>query len=425
MEFSMTSNVKAALNPKAALAASVLAFAGLTLAKADDIKDGRIAIVDISYSLLAEDGSPDEKTFKALHDANVLVIGRYMSRCPQHDKYGNLWRKRLIDGSTRYPDAEAKAILAENFAILSIYQYNNRGPKFAGEISGPECFKSSHENEIRLAKSPQAREGILDAEAALLQAKAIHQPKHTVIYFGVDYYFPHNPKKPDVEKAGILAYFQEIKNQFDPAEYRIGAYAGGDILKMLLGDNPDHKKLIDVAWIAPSASYPGSSDFHSHGPWALFQSEADNEKLVLDNGKCVTGVSYDTNIQNVAADDDLGFWDKNGIYKVPAQRTQAIYQQRRFICDRRNLSMPTAAKSCSGPINLNSCKPTSNGEPCFIRTVRVKPGSVGGDLAIDFHEYGTFDFTISARRVTASMKDKPLYEHAPWDSEFCPPLPKH
>jgi hypothetical protein len=410
-------------NLKAALAASLLAFAGLTLANADDIKDGRIAVVDISDNLLAKDGSPNKKAFKALHDANVLVIGRYMGRCPQHDKDGNLWRKRLIDGSTKYPDAEAKAILDEGFAILSIYQYNNRGPKFAGK-SYPECFKSSHENEIRFAKSPQAREGILDAEAALLQAKAVHQPKHTVIYFGVDYYFPHNPKKPDVEKAGILAYFQEIKKQFDPAGYRIGAYAGGDILKMLLGDNPDHKKLIDVAWIAPSASYPGSSDFHSHGPWALFQSQADNEKLVLDDEACVTAVSYDTNIQNVAADDDLGFWDKSGIYKVPAQRTKAIYEQRRFICDRRNLSMPTATKSC-GPISLKSCEKTSNGEPCFIRTVRVKPGSGGDDLPIDFHEYGKFDFTISSRRVTASIKDKPLYAHAPWDSGFCPPPPKH
>jgi hypothetical protein len=409
---------------RAALAASLIALAGLPPAKADDIKDGRIAIVDISYSLLAEDGSPDERAFKALHDANVLVIGRYMSRCPQYDDDGKLWRKRLIDGSARHPDAEANAIRERGFAILSIYQYNNRGPKFAGEKSWPECFTSSHEDEIRRARSPQAREGILDAEAALLQAEAVHQPKHTVIYFGVDYYFPHNPGKPAVEKAGILAYFQEIRKQFDPAGYRIGAYAGGDILKMLLGDNPDHQKLIDVAWIAPSASYPGSSDFHSHGPWALFQSQADNHKLVLDDGTCSTRISYDTNIQNVAADDDLGFWDRNGLYKVPAQRTKAIYQQRRFICDRRDLRMPAASKSCEGPTSLKSCERTPNGEPCFIRTVRVKPGSTAEDLPIDFREYGAFDSTISARRVTASIEDKPLYAHAPWDPGFCPP-PAH
>src|SRR5438270_6422012 len=73
---------------------------------------------------------------------------------------------------------------------------------------------------------------------------------------------------------------------------------------------------------------------------------------------------------------------------------------------------------------LKTCERTSNGEPCFIRTVRVKPGSIRDDLSIDFHEYGKFDLIISARRVTASIKDKPLYKNAPWDAGFCPPLPK-
>jgi Domain of unknown function (DUF1906) len=397
-------------------------FTAAQCVAADPVDEGRIAIVDISYSLISEKGEPDEATFKQLRDSGVLVIGRYMSRCQQFDKQGKLWRKRLVDGPTA--DTEAKAVVAHDFAILSIYQYNNRADKFTGRFSGRECITSSHEDDIRKATSPQAREGILDAEAALQQADAIHQPPQTVIYFGVDYFYPENPKS-NVERDGVLAYFEEIKKQFDLKGYRIGAYAGGDVLKLLLGDNPKHKRLIDVAWIAPSASYPGSSDFHTHGPWDLFQSEADNATIVSNGGKCSNGISYDTNIQNVAAaDKDLGFWDKNGLFKVPGQRTQAIFDQRRFICDRRNLRMPAPATSCGGPVTTRSCeKSPTNGEPCFDRTVRVKPGQTNDNLQVDFHEYGAFDYTVPAWRLTGSLRGKPLYEHAPWDTKLCPNVP--
>lgn len=114
------------------------------------------------------------------------MIGRYFSRCQQY-RDGKFWRKRLIDGDPKRQDGEAQAILENGFAIMSIYQYNNREEKFAGRVY-PPCIKTKYEKEIEAA-SPQAREGILDAEAALAQAEAVKQPKKTVIYFGVDYDF--------------------------------------------------------------------------------------------------------------------------------------------------------------------------------------------------------------------------------------------
>src|SRR5215813_1287888 len=298
-------------------------------AAADPLQEGRIAIVDISESLVADsEGRPIKPIFEHLRKSGVLVIGRYFSRCQQrYPKTGKLWRKRLINGDPTRPDGEAQTILQNGFAIMSIYQYNNR------------------------EASPQAREGILDAEAALAQAAAVKQPKGTVIYFGVDYPFSKNNSG---QRNGVLTYFREIKKQFDAAGYRIGAYADGDALSLLMGDNPENEKLIDVAWLLPSPSFPGNSDFHTNKHWHLFQSQADNTVLVLNDGKCM-GVEYDVNIQNMAAAaEDLGFWDKNGSYKVPEERTKAIFNQRRFVCDRRGLSLPAPAESCSTMLNLRS-----------------------------------------------------------------------
>src|SRR5262249_42242821 len=296
--------------------------------------------------------------------------------------------------------------------------HNNREDKFAGRFTGPTCIKRKYEKEIRDA-SPQAREGILDAEAALAQAAAVKQPKGTVIYFGVDYPFSKNNSG---QRNGVLTYFREIKKQFDAAGYRIGAYADGDALSLLMGDNPENEKLIDVAWLLPSPSFPGNSDFHTNKHWHLFQSQADNTVLVLNDGKCM-GVEYDVNIQNMAAAaQDLGFWDKNGSYKVPEERTKAIFNQRRFVCDRRGLSLPAPAESCSTTLNLRSCAKRRDGsEPCFARTVRLNPNQQGGGkLQIDFRDYGRFDSRIEQGRVTESLAVKPLYEAAPWASKLCP-----
>ncbi len=386
-------------------------------AAADPLQEGRIAIIDVSHSLVANDaGRPIKLIFEDLRKSGVLVIGRYFSRCEQHyPKTGKFWRKRLIDGDPNRPDGEAQAILQNGFAIMSIYQYNNREDKFAGRFKGPACIKTRYEKEISTA-SPQAREGILDAEAALDQAAKVKQPKNTVIYFGVDYRFDKNNRR---QRDGVLAYFREIRKQFDAAGYRIGAYADGDALSLLMGDNPKNEKLIDIAWLLPSTSFPGNSDFHTNKHWHLFQSQADNNKLVLDHGTCID-VEYDVNIQNIAAaGEDLGFWDKNGSYKVPEARTTAIFNQRRFVCDRRELRLQSSVESCGTPFTLRSCAKTKDGEPCFARTVRVNPDQKGGDgtLQIDFRDYGKFDGSIEQRRLTQSLAVKPLYAAAPWASK--------
>lgn len=221
-------------------------------------QDGRVAIVDISDSLVADSAGRSVKSvFDELRRSGVLVIGRYFSRCQQHHSDGTLWRKRLVDGDPNRADGEAQAILKNDFAIMSIYQYNNREDKFAGRFSGPICIETKYAKEIATA-SPQAREGILDAEAALAQAAAVKQPQHTAIYFGVDYGFNREDRD---QMDGVLDYFREIKKQFDAAHYRVGAYADGDALSLLTGDNPKKEKLIDLAWLLPSTSFPGIQSF--------------------------------------------------------------------------------------------------------------------------------------------------------------------
>lgn len=299
---------------------------------------------------------------------------------------------------------------------MSIYQYNNRRGKFSGERYR-DCTKTKYQKEVSAATSNQAREGILDAEAALDQADAVGQPKKTVIYFGVDYNFD---EKNDTERGGLLAYFQEVKKKFSQTEYRIGAYASGDALRVLSGDNPQREKLIDIAWLLPSASFAGNSNFHSKGPWHIFQSQADNKILISNQNKCLN-IEYDTNIQNLtAASQDLGFWNKDGAYKVPVERTTAIFNQRRFVCDRRGLTLLRAAASCTEKHKPRSCEPGDSGEPCYARSVRVAPQkNPGGILNIDFRDYGRFDGKIKGRRLTRSFGTKPLYERAPHDKSVC------
>src|SRR5262249_41447534 len=98
---------------------AVLVFiVSTSCAAADRLQEGRVAIIDISQSLLADsEGRPIRPIFEDLHKSGVLVIGRYFSRCQQY-RDGKLWRKRLVDGDPNRSDGEAEAILQNGFAIM-------------------------------------------------------------------------------------------------------------------------------------------------------------------------------------------------------------------------------------------------------------------------------------------------------------------
>ena len=386
------------------LSAFSLALLTATNAAADRLKDGRIAIIDVSNSLLEEDdGTPiTDPPFDQFKEAGVLVIGRYFSRCPQKHEDGSLWRKRLIDGVSKKVDGEANAIREHGFAIMSIYQFNNRKGKFSGSFYGI-CGETKYAKELKEAKTNQAKEGILDAEAAINQALAVHQPPKTVIYFGIDYDFEYGNA---AEKQGILDYFGELKKQFDKADYRIGAYADGDALRVL-AESPFH--LMDVAWLVPSPGFSGTYQ------WDLFQSKTDNKKMMLDGGRCLN-LEYDTNIQSAAAQDkDLGFWNKDGLYNVPPERTREIFSQRKFICNARGLQMPAPATSCKSQQAVSACRfIKDNGWSCYDRTVRVDPDQKDGDdVRVDYYDYGKFDTMIEQKRLNTSLADKPDWDRAP------------
>jgi Domain of unknown function (DUF1906) len=383
-----------------------VALATTSAAGADPLADGRIAIADLSFNLLDLDGKPNQPAFDQLRQSGVLVIGRYYARCPQG-------RKRMIDvGINQKPDAEVQEIFHQGFAILSIYQFNSREGKFAdGNLY--EVCATTKQAELNAAPSNIVKEGILDAEAALSQANAVGQPDKTVIYFGVDYNFQKNNSN---EKENVLAYFREIKKQFDsdhlnPHHYRVGAYADGDALELLT----DKKEpLIDIAWLVPSASYSGTSRFHRSGLWDLFQSGADIKTMTSSTGKCAP-LDHDVNVQNPDSKKDFGFWGKQGAFPVPADRTTAIYNQRRFICDAQGLQLPGPQLSCDVPPPVSECSfVPSNGWSCYDRAVRVKPGQDGaGPVVVDRYDNGTFNAPIERKRLTSSFATKPDWNKAP------------
>lgn len=416
------------------LVALIILPAAITVAQpatAGPMEDGGIAIIDVSDSTTGEQQS---KRLEKLQQAGVLVVGRYYARCRQYVKNRRtgkweLWRKRLIDNDPAEAGGEAKSLLTR-FALLSIYQYRSNivdkfttglpDPQPLPGVIGPICDPAT--NAAVAAESPSPRrEAILDAEAAVRQAHLVNQPPKTAIYFGVDFLFD---KSVPAQKNGVLVYFTEVKRILDAADYRVGAYGDGDALELL---KENHK--IELAWLSPSAAFPGSTGTDAIKKWDLFQSQADNRVFVSGGDTCVD-LEYDTNIQNPQGNKDLGFWTATGGFQVPDARTKEIFDQRRFVCDRRSLKLTRKMRSCADLRSNTSkemdCSPTPDGEPCFAKTVRVLPGGETSVSArIDFRDDGTFNHpsfpsAIESRRLSKSLKERPPYRDAPWSQALCP-----
>jgi hypothetical protein len=270
---------------------------------------GRIAIIDT-----AVDTRPYLHKLKA---AGVKVIGRYLGRCPQWDG------KRLIDnGGAGTPGSEINAILDNGFALLSIYQYLSNNPyKFSGKGYSVRTgrYFTLKDAACRAPANPPhtaQQEAELDAHAAVRQARAIGQPPGTAIYFAVDFNFH---RTDTVTRKRLLIYFHTVNRIVEGAGYLLGAYGSGDALALLR-----EQDLVDFTWLSASRGYAGSSVFHNSGEWHLFQNWTDVKWFTKTvGGKCVTSgaLAVDTNIQNKRfANGFIGFWNRDGPYKVPAKR---------------------------------------------------------------------------------------------------------
>ena len=388
-----------------------------TVALAGPLEDGRIAIIHASQSVLIDSHEkPRPNVLPKLRAAGVEIIGRYLGRCRQGHKGHWRWTVLLAHGGA-HRRAEVNAILDAGFGIMSFYQYkagDADGPrKFAhglGEQHDPtRCENTAAAARFPVSDSPE-KEGILDAQAAVKQAHELGQPAGTAIYFAADFNFDKtNPAMVN----GVLKYFRQVRAELSKKEngYLVGGYGNGDVLGMLLGDNPAREKLIDLAWLSPSPAHHGSSKFHNTGRWNVIQSASDNKVAYTGTGECFD-FEYDADVQNAASTSSyIGAWTRAGRYFVTPARTHAIYQQRRFVCDIGAVAPGPRISKC-GQAQPLSC--TKNF--CFARVARIKPQDGPGvvpTLSIDLADRGRFNGRSPAANLTVSLATKPLWAAGP------------
>lgn len=391
--------------PAAFFAASVAAFLAAPVAlvplagpaRADADASARIAIIDTAW---------DTRPFlEELRASGVLVVARYMARCPQPERH--IPEKRLIDqGAARDPSSEVSRILAAGMGILSIYQYNNDSKnKFLGRDRDGTPLPDAACRRTGRPRAP-AEEAELDADAALAQARALGQPAGSAIYFGVDIAFD---RRDAATRGAMLTYFRHVRSRLSRAGYALGAYGNGDALAVL-----NEAGLIDHAWLSASRAYPGTTAFHNSGAWHLFQNGVNLEWFAGTPPACRAGLPLDTNVKNARhADRPLGIWTHAGPVRIDPARTRAIHAARRFACDGDARLRRTAT---SGPGDLvggrAQCRgrravphPTALGYANSARLGR----RAGAVVEVDHDEDGSFDGWTALANLTASFDEKPAW----------------
>ncbi|MEM7694649.1 MAG: DUF1906 domain-containing protein [Pseudomonadota bacterium] len=340
-----------------------------------------------------------------LRDAGVMVVGRYLARCPQPERF--LPEKRLIDqGPVSDPRSEVRRLLDNGFAILSIYQYNNDSKfKFQGRDKNGKPLKDAACRETTRARTP-TDEARLDAKAAVTQAKALGQPAGSAIYFGVDIAFSAADRET---RKNLLEYMREVRKMVRRAGYQLGAYGNGDALRLLLNE-----KLIEHAWISASRAYPGTTGFHNSGDWHFFQHGVNLEWFTGRPGACRPGLSMDTNIKNAKfADRPLGFWRREGTVRLPPARTREIFAAHRFACD-GDARIRRSAQS--GPRDtIASTRMCARGREARHRATidfanAARLGRRSGSLVeVDYNHDGVMDGWTAMSNLTRDFATKPAW----------------
>ncbi|MEM8577141.1 MAG: glycoside hydrolase domain-containing protein [Pseudomonadota bacterium] len=354
----------------------------LALCASAALADSRAAIIDTAFDTrlyLDRILGPDK---------GVLVIGRYYARCKQPQNWARA--KRLIDqGLPRDPGSEVSEIARRSGAILSIYQfYSNHPAKFDGMDKDGAALPDASCNWDAARPRSAEEEARLDADAAIDQARQMGQPQGSAIYFGVDF----NLKAGDAATQDkVVRYFQVIRTRMDQAGYRTGAYGNGHTLEVLKG-----RGLIDFAWIMASRSFHRSSAYHRSGRWTLFQNQVNREWFTEANGACRWGLPIDTNVQNPAAPDDIGFWRPQARFAVPYARTRAVYDARRFVCNGDAVLRKSASSTASDIVDSTYCTNNTRTKReallWFANSVRVGETSPSGHtVQVDMDGDGTWD----------------------------------
>ena len=416
---------------------------------AKDADPGRIAIIDSADNV--------KKHLQKLHDAGVRVIGRYYSRCAQTKLVPE---KRIIDNK-----GEADAIFSDKygFAMLSIYQFYSAGKhKLSGQLQktytakdGPEKSKECkiapgepsktitislpdqnckwrtirNCEEVDGSQHSTADEARWDAKAAGDQAKSIGQPAGSAIYFGVDFNY-----ESDTE-ANILEYFTVINQVLSSPEYgyKVGAYGNGSALQLLrstIQKDGSGKPLAEFAWFNASPGHSGTTEVFNEGNWHLIQTRVATRFPQDVDGALIV----DIDVQNKKfAEADIGFWNRKGSYRVPAERTHAIFDQRRFVCDglariqklsgsgdpmvycARRRDGGSRRKDCDEGIDSKTKEPFPTdltSRLCYADVTRV--GERQGDyITIDCDEDGKFEAKTLVTNLGATFDKRPKWINIP------------
>lgn len=378
--------------------------------------DTRVAIIDTAY---------DSRPFlDRLKERGVTVIGRYYARCDQPE-YGLTEKKMVNQGLPSNPNSELAQMFAKGFAVLSIYQYYSNTPnKFRGQNRDGKALPDANCDWTGVPRGVR-EEAELDVRAAIEQAQAVGQPRGTAIYFGVDFNF--SDSDTDTINA-MIAYFQVVKDRMDAAGYKTGAYGSGHAHEILKGarDLRGNVGLIDYSWISASRSFSRSSAFHRSGDWHLFQNQVDREWFGAPKGggACSRGLPLDTNVQNMFAETDIGFWRPGESYVVPEDRTFDIFATRRFACDGDAVVRRDKTSSSGDVIQASACKGgkalTVAPKIDYANAARI--GDVTDTLAqVDIDDNGTFDGWTWHGNLTGHFGYKPdwIFETARRNAETC------
>jgi hypothetical protein len=405
------------LGPLAALLACAI---GVQPSLAADGDPGRIAIIDASKNTRAY--------LDTLAATGVRVIGRYYARCAQP----GLEEKRLIGNP-----GEIEAILSHpaRFAVLSIYQFYNNSPlKFSGQrettcklpngkarkirvtLADDTCREREIDRDCKEAEGPErtlAMEAQWDAEAAVRQARQVRQPPGTAIYFGVDF----NAGADTAQAA--MEYFRIVSENLKASGYLVGVYGNGAALDLLRGKPHSAgpyagRNMVDFFWLSAARGHAGASSHFNSGNWDLFQTRID---MILG---AFGGLELDTDVQNgLRPDKYIGFWNRAGPFKVDAARTQAIHDQRRFVCGGQvpiyaaadPAQRRTDALACGRSRSERNCDHgpgDRSARLCFGDVTRVG-AEANGLVAVDCDEDGVFDGWVAREHLSTAFATRPQW----------------
>ncbi len=117
--------------------------------------------------------------------------------------------------------------------------------------------------------------GEIDAQRALVLARALGQPRGTAIYFGVDgvdvkFARQFASQNWGYERAHglhlIERYMRGVKEVFAGSGYKVGVYGSGLVNRVILD-----KGLAHYGWLANASSWPEYEAFERSGRWGIKQ----------------------------------------------------------------------------------------------------------------------------------------------------------